>query len=123
MRSNPTDVEKRLWNRLRFQQIENHRFRRQLPVGLFVGDFACVECRLIIELDGGQHDWLRERDERRTAWPEAHGWRVLRFWNNDVIENIDGVLERIASELKGEDRPHPAPPPQAGAGVRPPGPP
>jgi very-short-patch-repair endonuclease len=96
LRSNPTDAEMRLWSRLRRKQVDGHRFRRQVPLGSYVVDFACLEARLIVEVDGGQHG---ERDAARTAWLEAQGFRVLRFWNNDVLENTDGVIEAIRGAL------------------------
>src|SRR5260221_11883803 len=114
LRGNPTEVEKRMWRRIRKRQLHGHRFRRQVPLGPYVVDFACIELSLIIEVDGGQHSWLEKQDAMRTDWLEAHGWRVVRFWNNDVIENIHGVLERLVIELgNGGDIPHPDPPPQA----------
>jgi len=117
LRTNPTEAEKRLWRRLRMQQIQRARFRRQVPIGPFVVDFACIDCRLIVELDGGQHGSQIETDNQRTAWLSERGWRVLRFWNNEVFENMDGILERIASALATGDCPHPVPPPHAGEGV------
>jgi very-short-patch-repair endonuclease len=117
LRAEPTEAEKRLRRHLRERQLDGYRFRRQVPIGPFVADFACTDRALIIELDGGQHDWREEQDQRRTAQLEAHGWHVLRFWNNDVMENIEGVLERIRKELaKLSNSPHPVPPPQAGEG-------
>ena len=98
LRQNSTDVERHLWNRLRSGQIDGHRFRRQHPVGPYVLDFYCPRLRLAIELDGGQHNLPPEieRDQRRDAWLAARGITVLRYWNSDVVENIDGVLEHIA---------------------------
>ena len=100
LRRNPTDAEARLWARLRRKQIDGHRFRRQVPLGPYVADFACLETRLIIEVDGGQHDERAELDARRTAWLEANRFRVLRFWNNDVLQNIGGVVETIRAALR-----------------------
>jgi very-short-patch-repair endonuclease len=118
LRATPTDAELRLWQRLRKKQLNGHRFRRQVPLGPYVVDFACIERSMVIEVDGGQHDWNAAADARRTAWLRAHGWRVVRYWNNEVIENIDGVLEHLSSELRAiGDFPHPNPPPQAGEGV------
>src|SRR5438132_12192328 len=88
LRGNPTEVEKRLWWQIRKRQLLGHRFRRQVPLGSYVVDFACIELSLIIEVDGGQHSWREEQDAKRTAWLEADGWRGVRFWNNDVTENI-----------------------------------
>ena len=79
----------------------NYKFRRQYPVDRFVADFACIEHRLIIEADGGQHA-ENVQDEERTAWLEKQGWRVLRFWNNDILSNTESVMETILAVL--EDR-------------------
>jgi len=100
LRRNPTDAEARLWARLRRKQIDGHRFRRQVPLGPYVADFVCLDARLIIEVDGGQHDERAELDAWRTAWLEANRFRVLRFWNNDVLQNIDGVVETIRAALR-----------------------
>ena len=99
LRKNLTDAEKRLWARLRFKQLDGFRFRRQQPIGPFVVDFFCPQVKLIIEIDGGQHAADLERDERRTRWLEARGYRVIRFWNNDVLGNTDGVLVAIQQAL------------------------
>lgn len=96
LRGSPTDAESKLWSRLRRRQLDGHRFRRQVPLGPYVIDFACFDVRLIVEVDGGQH--AKEtaiRDAARTAWLEGEGFRVLRFWNNEVLGNIDGVIETI----------------------------
>lgn len=98
LRRTGTDVEHMLWQRLRARQIEGAKFRRQFPIGPYIADFACIEARLVVELDGGQHaDSVT--DDTRTASIEATGYTVIRFWNNDVIENIEGVLESIRLEL------------------------
>jgi len=116
-----TDVEKRLWHRLRNRGLVGLKFRRQVPLRDFVADFVCAEQALVIELDGGQHSSSEARDERRTAWLESRGWRVIRFWNNEVNENIEGVLTAIAAacgvDLGGYQpvrhrRPHPDPLPR-----------
>lgn len=100
LRGNPTDAESKLWLRLRRKQVDGHRFRRQVPLGPYVVDFACFDARLIIEVDGGQHtEETAERDATRTAWLEGQGFRVLRFWNNEVLGNIDGVIETIRAAL------------------------
>jgi very-short-patch-repair endonuclease len=117
LRLNQTEVEKRIWFRLRDRRLFGIKFRRQAPVGPYIVDFLCREYSLIIELDGGQHAAAVGRDDRRTDWLQAHGWRVIRFWNNEVIENIDGVLLKIAGECGVDvDNPHPVPLPQAGEG-------
>jgi very-short-patch-repair endonuclease len=94
LRRNATDTERRLWSHLRRRQLDGHRFRRQVPIGPYVVDFACLERRLLIEVDGGRHEAAVDSDASRTAWLKGRGYRVLRFWNNDVLENADGVLER-----------------------------
>jgi very-short-patch-repair endonuclease len=98
LRTDMTDCERHLWRDLRSRRFEGHKFRRQVPVGPFIADFACVQSRLIIELDGGQHSG-NERDQSRDAFLEREGWRVLRFWNNEVLQNREGVLNVIAEAL------------------------
>ncbi|MEQ6333079.1 endonuclease domain-containing protein [Sphingobium sp. MK2] len=98
LRGDPTDAEKALWTRLRAGQVDGFKFVRQFPVGAHVADFACRSARLVIELDGGQHA-TSDSDAARTALIDAHGYRVIRFWNHDVLANIDGVLESIRAEL------------------------
>ncbi|MGH7948719.1 MAG: endonuclease domain-containing protein [Candidatus Binataceae bacterium] len=102
LRASSTDVERKLWFHLRARQMGGCKFRRQHPIGPFYADFCCVERRLILELDGGQHDANKERDERRTAYLKKHGYRVIRFWNGDVMKNLDGVLEGIAGALNAD---------------------
>ena len=99
LRKNPTDAEKLLWARLRGGQLDGVRFRRQAPMGSYVVDFFCPSARLIIELDGGQHAERTAPDARRTEWLEGQGYRVIRFWNNEVLGNIEGVLETIRREI------------------------
>ena len=108
LRRNASDAEKKLWKHLRQKQIQGLKFRRQAPVDKFIADFLCYERRLIIELDGGQHAEQLDYDGNRTRILEACGFRVLRFWNNDVLQNIEGVL----LEIIGAVNPHPYPPPQ-----------
>jgi BirA family biotin operon repressor/biotin-[acetyl-CoA-carboxylase] ligase len=99
LRQNMTEAEKLLWSRLRARQLGNAKFVRQFPIGNAIADFACRSARLIIELDGGQHA-DNDTDKMRTKLIKAHGYQVIRFWNNDVLENIEGVLETILQELK-----------------------
>jgi len=99
LRRNLTDVERLLWRALRDKQLGGHRFRRQHPIGRYIADFACIEQKLVIELDGGQHQEQLAYDEQRTAFIQAQGWQVLRFWNNDVLNNLDGVLTTIEERL------------------------
>ncbi len=111
LRSDSTDAERRLWSCLRDRQLAGFKFRRQYPVGRFILDFYCHEARLAVELDGGQHDEESNivYDEKRTRLIEAEGVTVLRFWNSDVFENLQGVLETILDVLETltERDPHP----------------
>jgi very-short-patch-repair endonuclease len=113
LRKDATDVERLLWRALR-ERCAAWRFRRQHPIGRRVADFACPAAKLVIELDGGRHDAARERDADRTTELAAHGYRVVRCWNNEVPGNIDGVLTRITGELGvSPTSPRPSPPPGA----------
>jgi very-short-patch-repair endonuclease len=115
MRAEPTDAERVLWQRLsRDIALTSSHFRRQALVGPFIVDFASRKARLVIELDGGQHDWQQASDALRTHQIEAAGYRVLRFWNNDVLENLEGVLSEIQRALP----PTPDPSPQGGGEQR-----
>lgn len=100
LRKHMTDAERLLWSRLRRKQIHGQRFRRQHPIGPYIADFACTERRLVIELDGGQHVQAREKDAARTRWLATRGYRVLRFWNNDVLTNIDAIVHVVASATR-----------------------
>jgi ATP-dependent helicase HrpA/adenine-specific DNA-methyltransferase len=93
MRHQSTEAEKKLWRLLRSSQLESLKFRRQVPIGNYIADFVCHECRIIVEVDGGQHDGNRDRE--RDRWLSDAGYRVLRFWNNDVLGNSNGVLGAI----------------------------
>src|SRR5438128_2177157 len=96
MRAQPTDAERRLWPRLRHDiTLSGSDFRRQAMIGPFIVDFASRKTKLVIELDGGQHDAQRAADDARTRKIEARGYRVLRFWNHDVLGNLVGVLSEI----------------------------
>jgi very-short-patch-repair endonuclease len=110
-RRDQTDAERELWFQLRDRRLEGWKFRRQAPVDRFVVDFICAEARLIVELDGGQHAEHAQADAERTAALKSFGYLVLRFWNNDVLANMTGVLETIVDSLK-QSRvvpPHPGP--------------
>lgn len=100
LRNTPTPPERALWTGLReLNRTGSTRFRRQAPIGPFIADFACFRSRLVIEVDGGQH--LNEpRDRRRDAWLGSRGFTVLRFWNHEVRENREGVLQRIMEVLR-----------------------
>jgi very-short-patch-repair endonuclease len=103
LRRDSTEAERRLWSVLRNGQMNGLKFRRQVEIDGYIADFLCPEKRLIIEVDGGQH--TPERDTRRTAYLESQGFRVIRFWNNDLLENLDGVWTRIEEALSTP--PHP----------------
>ena len=96
LRSNQTDVEAKLWRRLRDRQVFGAKFRRQHPIGSYIVDFCCPTLRLIVELDGGQHAEQGAADQTRTYFLESRGYRVLRFWNNQVMTQLDDVLEEIS---------------------------
>ncbi len=96
MRKMPTEAERKLWWHLRHRlPLAGSHFRRQVQIGPYIADFACHELKLVIEIDGGQHGLQTKKDEMRTRRLEAEGYRVLRFWNNDVLSNVDGVLSQI----------------------------
>ncbi len=103
LRKTMTDAERRLWSALRGRRLRGYKFRRQHPLGAFIVDFACIEHQLAVEADGGQHAESTD-DSRRTAWLERQGWRVLRFWNNDILTNIGGVQSAILRALGGPNR-------------------
>jgi very-short-patch-repair endonuclease len=111
LRRRQTDAERVLWFRVRDRRLGGWKFRRQMDLNGYVVDFCCPDARLLIELDGGQHGVSVERDAKRTTNLEATGYLMLRFWNNDVMNNIDGVLEEILKSLKPQpfEPPHPNP--------------
>ncbi|MGB2831563.1 MAG: DUF559 domain-containing protein [Methylotenera sp.] len=98
LRAEMTDAEKHLWQRLRMKQL-GVKFRRQHPAGKYILDFVCIDAALAIEIDGGQHAEMQIEDNLRSEWLEDHGWKVLRFWNNEVLQNIEGVLEMILQSI------------------------
>ncbi len=99
LRKEQTKMEWRLWAQLRQRQLAGLRFRRQHPIGPFIVDFCCKEHSLIIELDGSSHDDQVEYDEERSAWLEAQGFRIIRFTNEQVRTNLEGVLIAIAASV------------------------
>jgi very-short-patch-repair endonuclease len=107
-----TDAEKKLWSALRAHRLNSLSFRRQTPIGPFIVDFVCQEQRLVIELDGGQHAESKS-DIERDRWLAAKGYRLLRFWNSDVLRNREGVLQAIV-DAASKATPLPNPPPQGG---------
>jgi very-short-patch-repair endonuclease len=120
LRRASTDAELRLWRHLRNRNFAGLRFARQVPIGPYVADFVCRARKLVIELDGGQHAEQANDDAKRTAELEALGYRILRFWNNDVLTNTDSVLEAIRLDLKLEPSappPHPDPLPRGERGT------
>ena len=99
LRKRPTDEENLLWRHLQRKQIEGFKFRRQQPIGNYIVDFVCLTKKIVIEIDGGQHAVYKENDRIRDAWLRANGFSVLRFWNTELFENLEGVLETIRNEL------------------------
>ena len=100
LRINSTQAENLLWRHLRAYQLDGYYFRRQAPMKSYILDFVCHAEKLIIEIDGGQHATDRQNDEQRTSWLNSEGYRVIRFWNNEVADNIDGVLMEIQKNLR-----------------------
>jgi len=108
-----TEAEKRLWKQLRAHGFKNFSFRRQAPIGPYIVDFICLEARLVIELDGGQHS-ENVKDRRRDGWLRSQEFQILRFWNNDVLCNLAGVLEIISDALDRKSPPSPTLPRKGG---------
>jgi len=108
MRSVPTDAEAVLWRQLRAHRFAGHKFKRQQPIGKYILDFVCFEAKVVIEVDGGQH-MESASDRLRDDWVKSQGFLVLRFWNNEVFQNLEGVLTRVLEALT------PSPPPLQGA--------
>jgi very-short-patch-repair endonuclease len=99
LRRDQTDAERLFWFAVRNRRLDGVKFRRQTTIGPYIVDFLCIEAMLVVELDGGQHS--PEADAARTRFLEQRGYRVLRFWNNEVIENLEGVLLRVCEALRG----------------------
>ncbi|MBI3918460.1 MAG: endonuclease domain-containing protein [Betaproteobacteria bacterium] len=116
LRNDATDVERHLWRWLRRRQLSGFRFRRQVPIGPYVADFACLEAKVVVEVDGGQHLDRRETDQRRDREIRNRGFQVLRFWDNQVLRETQAVVEEIMRAVE-RHRPHPDLPPQAGEGT------
>jgi len=98
LRRNSTDAERKLWRALR-SKLPQLKWRRQMPVGPYFADFACFAEKLVVEVDGGQHARAAEQDFRRTEFLESQGYRVIRFWNRDIADNLDGVFRAIEAAL------------------------
>ena len=99
LRKNSTDAERILWQYLRAKRMEGVKFRRQQPFGKYIVDFISFSKKLVIEVDGGQHALQKEKDEVREQYIKGEGFRVLRFWNNEVLQNIEGVIEVIGQSI------------------------
>ena len=99
LRKKSTIAENLLWQKLRNRQLEGFKFRRQQPLGPYIVDFVNFEKRIVIEIDGGQHAVLKSKDENRDAWLNDEGFKVMRFWNNEVFENLEGILQVIRNRL------------------------
>jgi very-short-patch-repair endonuclease len=97
LRRESTDAERLIWKYLKSKKLSGFKFRRQEPIGKYIADFVCFENKIIIEIDGSQHNMPvnRMNDEERTRWLKGRGFRVLRFWNSEVLKNMDGVWETI----------------------------
>ena len=102
LRKQSTDAEKSLWRLLRSRQLGGHKFRRQAPLGRYIVDFLCLERKLVIEIDGGMHQLRANADRARSKWLEERGYRVLRFWNNQVLLEPMAVQEAILDALEEE---------------------
>lgn len=108
LRRNPTEAERKLWAAIKARQLAGVRFNQQFPVGQYICDFVSREYRLAIELDGGQHALAAEYDARRTRFLQQQGYTVIRFWNSEVMDNIEGVLTRIQQTLADMPSPDPS---------------
>jgi very-short-patch-repair endonuclease len=100
LRRNSTEAEKLLWSKLRGRRFDGIKFRRQAPIANYIGDFVALDLKFVIEVDGRQHSERAAQDAGRTGVLQEWGYHVIRFWNNDVLNNIDGVLDAIVQELK-----------------------
>ena len=114
MRHVPTDAEKKFWWQVRDRRLAGYKFKRQFLIGRYIVDFVCLDRGLVVELDGGQHAQQTAYDKEREAFLRTRGFRVIRFWNYDVLTNMDGIVESVLRELKKP--PHPALSPYGGEG-------
>ena len=112
LRNNPTNTERVLWRQIRSWQLDGYKFRRQQPLGRYIVDFVCLEKRVVVEVDGGQHAQEATVDAERDRWLRDQGFVVLRFWNNEVLKNMDGAREVILRNL--QSTPYLSPSPQEG---------
>ena len=116
LRRNMTDAEKRLWRHLRAYRMQGKKFRRQQPIGRYIVDFVHFGAKVIVEADGGQHN-ESVRDEVRDRWLHEQGFLILRFWNHDILQNTEGVLEEIRATVAARPDPSPCPSPTRGEGT------
>jgi very-short-patch-repair endonuclease len=111
LRTGQTDAERMLWRHLRLRQFSGYKFRRQHPVGKYIVDFACIDARLCVEVDGSQHAGAQKYDAARTAFLNSRGFEVLRFWDNEVLKDIESVKQAIWNALQQNKPPPPYPSP------------
>ena len=102
LRKNQTDAERKIWQNIRNRQLGDFKFKRQYPVGPYILDFVCIDKKLVVEIDGGQHMERQEKDRERTRYLEVKGYRVIRFWNDQVVKETPAVLESILEYLNKE---------------------
>jgi very-short-patch-repair endonuclease len=120
LRTQQTEAEQKLWTLLRSRRFSGFKFRRQQPIDRYIADFCCLEAKLVIEVDGGHHAEQMEDDERRTQYLEENGFKVLRFWNNEVMKETHSVLEMIHASLLSPSPGLRPPSPARGEGTAPP---
>ncbi|MEJ2033833.1 MAG: DUF559 domain-containing protein [Deltaproteobacteria bacterium] len=104
LRRNQTEAEKAFWFRMRNRRLDGYKFRRQVPIGPYIADFVCMAARFVVEIDGGQHSERVDYDHRRECFLQKKGYEILRFWNNEVLENMDGVLTTLTLTLSLRER-------------------
>ena len=118
LRRKQTEAERKLWNHLRSRCFKDLKFRRQQPVGPYIADFCCLEGKLVVEVDGGQHLEHGDEDEQRTKFLKKEGFRVIRFWDNEVLARIEDVLEYIYQTIRETPSPQPSPLKGEGENIR-----